>query len=77
LYLKYPIRIVQENQVELKFRGTLQLLFYVDDENQFETYINTLKITESLIDLSKYGGLEVNIEKAKYTFMFLTSMRTE
>jgi hypothetical protein len=50
----------QENQVGLKLNGTHQLLVYVDDVNLVGNNIDTVNNTETLIDVSKEDGLEVN-----------------
>jgi hypothetical protein len=64
------IRMVKENQVELKLNGTNQFLVYVDDVNLLEDDIDTInKNTETLIDASKEVGLEVHLEKTKYMFL--------
>jgi hypothetical protein len=68
--LEYAIRKVQENQVGLKSNGTLQLLAYNDDVDLLGDNIDTIqKNTETLIDASKEVGLEINIEKTKYTLL--------
>jgi hypothetical protein len=61
---------VQENQVGLKLNGTHELLAYADDVNLLGDNIDTMeKNTETLIDTSKEVGLEINIEKTKYTLL--------
>jgi hypothetical protein len=58
---------VQENQVGLKLNGTHQLLAYADDVNVLEDNIDAIKKnTETLIDVNKEVGLEINVEKTKY-----------
>jgi hypothetical protein len=67
LALKYAIRKVQENWVELKLNGTHQLLVYADDVNLLGDNIDTIKKnTEILTVTSKGVGLGVNAEKTKY-----------
>jgi hypothetical protein len=69
--LEYAIRKVQENQVGLKLTGTHQLLAYTDDVSLLGDNIDTIKKdTETLIDASKEVGLEINVEKTEYMFMF-------
>jgi hypothetical protein len=69
----YVFRKVQENQVGLKLKGTHQLLVYADDVDLMEDNIHTVKkYTEALIDANKEIGLEINVEKSKYTYMFLS-----
>jgi hypothetical protein len=64
--LEYVIRKVQENQMELKWNGTHQLLAYADDVNLLGDNIDTIKKnTETLIDASKEVGLEINVESTK------------
>jgi hypothetical protein len=65
--LQHAIRKVQETQVELKLKGTHQLLAYADDVNLLTDNIDTInKTTDTLLDASKEVGLEVNVEKTKY-----------
>jgi hypothetical protein len=61
--LVYAIRKAQENLVGLKLNGKLQLLLYADNVNVLGDNIDTIKKkTETLIDVSKEIGLEVNTE---------------
>jgi hypothetical protein len=56
--------------VGLKLNGTHQLLAYADDVNLLGDNIDTVKKnTETLIDISKGVGLEINVEKAKYMLL--------
>jgi hypothetical protein len=41
--LEYVMRKVQENQVELKFSGTHQLVVYAGDVNLFQANTDTVK----------------------------------
>jgi hypothetical protein len=68
--LEYSIKKVLENQVSLELNGTHQLLVYVDDVNLLGDSINTIKEnTESLFEVSRDVGLEINAEKTKYMIM--------
>jgi hypothetical protein len=65
--LEYGIRKVQENQVGLNLIGTYQLLIYANDVNILGDDIDTIeKNAQTLIDVSKEIGLQVNTEKTKY-----------
>jgi hypothetical protein len=65
--LEYAIRKVQENHVERKLNGTLQLLVYADRINLLGNNIDTIKKNiESLIDVNKEVSLEVNADRSKY-----------
>jgi hypothetical protein len=56
--------------VGLKLNGTHQLQAYADDVNLLGDNIDTInKNTETLIDASKMVGLEINVEKTKYTLL--------
>jgi hypothetical protein len=51
----------------MKLNGTHQLLDYADDVNLLGDDIDIIKTnTETLIDVSKKVGLEINVEKTKY-----------
>jgi hypothetical protein len=61
--LEYAVRIVVENQVELKLKITHQLLVYADDVNLLGDKVDTIKKgTQTLIDASKKVGLVVNVD---------------
>jgi hypothetical protein len=56
--------------VELKLNGTHQLLAYADDGNLLGDNIDTInRNTGTLIVAFKEVGLEVNVEKSKYTLV--------
>jgi hypothetical protein len=56
--------------VRLKSHGTHQLLAYADDVHLLGDNIDTTKTnTETSIDVSKEGGLEINVEKTKYMLL--------
>jgi hypothetical protein len=61
---------VQENQVGLKLNGTHQLLAYADGVILLGNNVFTIKRNkETLIDVSKMVGLEINVEKTKYMLL--------
>jgi hypothetical protein len=52
------------------FNGAHQLLTYADDVNLLGDNIDTIKKnTETLIDVGKEVGLEINVEKTKYMLL--------
>jgi hypothetical protein len=56
--------------VELKLKGSYQLLAYANHVNLLGNNIDTLnKNTETLVDSSKKFGLEINVEKIKYMLL--------
>jgi hypothetical protein len=78
LALEFAIRKVQENQLGLKLNGTHQLLAYADDVNLLGDNIDTINNNiKTLIDASKEVGLEVNVEKTKYSCCLGTRMQAK
>jgi hypothetical protein len=68
----------QENQVGLKLNGTRQLLVYADDVNLLgDNTDNIKKNTETLIDVSKEVGLEINVEKLSICCSFFTKVQVK
>jgi hypothetical protein len=55
----------------LKLNGTQQLMFYANEVNLQRDNINIInKNIKILIDASTEVGLEINVEKTKYTLLF-------
>jgi hypothetical protein len=68
--LECAIGKVQENQVGLKLNGIHHLLAYTDDVKLQGNNIYTVKkSTETVIDISKEVGIEINVEKTKYVLL--------
>jgi hypothetical protein len=60
--LEYAVRKVQENR-----NRTHQVLVYADDVNLLGSSVNTIKENpETLLEVSRKFGLDINAEKAKY-----------
>jgi hypothetical protein len=69
--LEHAILKVQQNEERNDMNGTHQLLVYADDVNILGDNINTAKKNkEALLKSSRWDGLVVNTEKAKYMVMF-------
>jgi hypothetical protein len=55
--------------VGLELNGTHQLLAYADDMNLLGDNTDINKTQKFQIDASKEVGLEINLEKTKYTLL--------
>jgi hypothetical protein len=67
---EYAIRKVEENKGGLEINGTRQPLSCANSVNSMGTIKNTRnKNTAALLDISKEGWKELNIDITKYTFM--------
>jgi hypothetical protein len=61
--LEYAIKKVEENRVRFELNGTHQLLVYADYVNSLGDSVNTIKEnSETLLEASRYIGLEINAE---------------
>jgi hypothetical protein len=68
--LDYAIRKVRNNQLGLKLNGTHQLLAYTDEVNLVGVNIDSVKRnTGTLIGANEEVGLDINVEKTKYTLV--------
>ena len=75
---EYAIRSVQVKQDGLKLNGTHHLLVYAADVNILGGSVSNIKENvETLIMANKEIGLEVNVDKTKYTVMSRDQMQDE
>jgi len=68
--LEYAIKRVQVDPNGLKLNGTHQRLVYSGDVNILEVSVHSMKDNaEALLMVRKENGLEINVDKTKYTVM--------
>jgi hypothetical protein len=64
---EYAIRKVQENEVDLEWKGKHKVLVYADYVNLLGDSVNTIKEnSETLLEASRDIGIEINAENTKY-----------
>ena len=62
----------------MKLNGTHQVLVYADDVNILEGSVLTVKENaESIVDVSKDTGIEVNADKTKYMVISRSDCKTK